>query len=151
IWKLRHALHLARLFPFIAGGAVGIPLGAEVLRWTSAEHMRAAIGLLLVLFSMYSWARPELQPRPSSSLADGLVGVASGLVGASTGLAGFPVIVWPPVRGWPKDEQRAVFHPFVFSIFAMTLIWFGGSSMLSIDPTRLFLFGLPAVALGTWL
>ena len=151
IWKLRHALHPARLLPFIVDGAAGIPLGAVLLRWASADHMRAAIGLLLVLFSVYSWARPKPQQRRGGRIADGMVGVASGLIGASTGLAGLPVIVWSTLRGWSKDDQRAVFQPVVVSIFAMTLIWLGGSSMVSIDTIRLFLIGLPAAALGTWL
>jgi uncharacterized membrane protein YfcA len=33
LWKLRHAVQLSRLAPFFVGGALGIPLGAEVLRW----------------------------------------------------------------------------------------------------------------------
>src|SRR5262249_49633662 len=41
-WKLRHALDVARLLPFFAGGAAGIPLGALLLCRTSADHMRAA-------------------------------------------------------------------------------------------------------------
>lgn len=151
LWKLRHALRVARLFPFIAGGATGIPLGAQVLGWASAEHMRAAIGLLLVLFSIYTLVRPRLQPHQAGSFGDFLVGAASGIVGASTGLAGLPVIVWSTVRGWSKDEQRAVFQPVVITIFTMTLLWFGGSGMVTSDTLRLFLIGLPAAVLGTWL
>src|SRR5215510_14131364 len=40
IWKLWRALDVARLFPFIVGGAVGIPLAAQVLRWASPGQMR---------------------------------------------------------------------------------------------------------------
>src|SRR5262249_23113230 len=105
----------------------------------------------LVLFSVYTWARPGLQQRRGNSIADGLIGIASGLIGASTGLAGLPVIVWSTLRGWSKDEQRAVFQPVVISMFAMTLLWFGGSNMVSIDTVQLFLIGLPAAVLGTWL
>ena len=151
IWKVRHALRMARLLPFIVGGAAGVPLGALVLREVSAEHMRAAIGLLLVVFSVYGLARPRLKARQGGKIGDSLVGIASGLVGASTGLAGLPVIVWSTVRGWPKDEQRAVFQPVVVAIFAMTLLWFGGNGMLTTDIIRLFLLGLPPVVLGTWL
>lgn len=52
-------------------------------------------------------------------------------MGGSTGLAGIPVIVWSTMRAWSKDEQRAVFQPVVVGIFLMTLLWFGGSQMLS--------------------
>jgi uncharacterized membrane protein YfcA len=108
-------------------------------------------GLLLVVFSVYGLARPRLKARQGGKIGDSLVGIASGLVGASTGLAGLPVIVWSTVRGWPKDEQRAVFQPVVVAIFAMTLLWFGGKGMLTTDIIRLFLLGLPPVVLGTWL
>jgi len=151
IWKLRNALQVARLFPFIAGGAAGIPLGALLLRTVSADHLRASIGLLLVLFSVYSLTRPKVQVRGGGRIGDGLVGVASGIVGASTGLAGLPIIIWSTSRGWSKDEQRAVFQPVVMAIFAMTLLWFGGRGMIKSDVLQLFLIGLPAALLGTWL
>src|SRR5262245_60898649 len=151
IWKLRHALQGERLLPFVAGGAAGIPLGAVLLRTASADHLRASIGLLLVVFSVYSLARPKFQLRGGGRIGDGLVGLASGIVGASTGLAGLPVIIWSTARGWSKDEQRAVFQPVVVAIFAMTLLWFGGAGMVTTDGVQFFLMGLPAALLGTWL
>jgi len=151
IWKLRNALQVARLLPFVLGGAAGIPLGAQLLRTASADHLRASIGLLLILFSVYSLARPKLQLRGRGSIGDGLVGLASGIVGASTGLAGLPIIIWSTSQGWSKDEQRAVFQPVVVAIFAMNLLWFGGNGMVTKDVLQLFFMGLPAALLGTWL
>ena len=113
--------------------------------------MRSLIGLLLVLFSTYSLARPRLVVARGGALADGMVGVISGLVGGSTGLAGIPVIVWSTLQGWSKDEQRAVFQPVAVAIFVMILIWFGGAGMVTTDTIQLFLIGLPAVLIGTWL
>src|SRR5882672_3746700 len=52
LWKLRHAVQLPRLLPFLAGGALGIPMGAELVRWASPSYMRTFIGLALVLFSV---------------------------------------------------------------------------------------------------
>src|SRR3990170_1038656 len=151
LWKLRHAIKPSRLLPMLLGGALGIPLGAEVLRWAAPSQMRTLVGLALVLFSVYSLARPKLPIVTGGRVADGVVGLLSGLLGGSTGLAGIPVIVWATLRGWPRDEQRAVFQPVAVAIFVMTLAWFGGSGMLTSDTIRLFLIGLPAVLLGTWL
>ena len=150
IWKLRHALQVARLLPFVAGGAAGIPLGGVLLRTASADHLRATIGLLLVVFSVYSLARPKFKLRGGGGIGDGVVGLASGIVGASTGLAGLPVIIWSTGHGWSKDQQRAVFQPVVVAIFAMTLLWFGGTGMVTTDVVHLFFMGLPAALLGTW-
>jgi uncharacterized protein len=112
--------------------------------------MRAFVGLALVLFCVYSLARPRLPIAKGGWVADGAVGVVSGFLGGSTGLAGIPVIVWATLRGWSKDEQRAIFQPVAVRIFLMTLGWFGASGMVTTDTIRLFLIGLPAVLLGTW-
>ena len=151
LWKLRHAVQVSRLVPFFVGGALGIPLGVAVLGWASASQMRTFVGLALVAFSLYSLARPKLPTIQGGGIADGVVGAISGFLGGSTGLAGIPVIVWATLRGWSKDEQRAVFQPVAVTIFAMTLVWFGGSGMVTTETLRLFAIGLPAVLLGTWL
>jgi uncharacterized membrane protein YfcA len=41
--------------------------------------------------------------------------------------------------------------PVASLIFAMTLAWLGSTGMVKIDTVRLFLWGLPALALGTWI
>src|SRR5258707_10343316 len=61
VWKLRRALKFERLLPFLIGGAIGLPLGVELLRWAPAGYVRNAVGVLLVLFSVYSLARPQLR------------------------------------------------------------------------------------------
>src|ERR1051325_8262003 len=60
VWKLRRALKPGRLLPFLLGRALGLPLGVELLRWAPAAHVRTAIGVLLVLFSVWSLAKPQL-------------------------------------------------------------------------------------------
>ena len=50
-WKVRHAIQLPPLMPFLIGGVVGIPLGAYVLRW-ACRALRVFIGAALVLFSL---------------------------------------------------------------------------------------------------
>jgi len=151
LWKLRHALKLSRLWPYLIGAALGIPLGAAVLSWASPPHMRAFIGVALVLFSIYSLVRPKLPTVGGGTFADGVIGAISGFVGGSTGLAGIPVVVWSTLRGWSKDEQRAVFQPVAITIFAMVLLWFTGSGMVTAATVWLFVLGLPAVLLGMWL
>jgi uncharacterized membrane protein YfcA len=151
LWKLRHALQISRLLPFIAGGAVGIPLGATALNWTSPDQMRAFIGVVLIIFSLYSLARPALPPIKGGAITDGIVGLLSGAFSGSTGLAGIPIIVWASLRRWSKDDQRAVFQPVVVAVFVMTLIWFGGIGVVKTETLRLFCIGLPAAIIGTWL
>lgn len=152
VWKLRHAVKPERLLPFIAGGVVGIPLGVELLRVLPAAPARAGIGLFLIAFSLYSLLKPALpQLTGERKLADGGIGVLSGIVGGATGLAGVLPTIWSTLRGWPKDEQRAVFQPVGVALFLIGAAWFGGTGTVDRVTLRLFLIGLPVVLLGTFL
>ena len=152
VWKLRHLLDPHRLMPFILGSALGIPVGVAALRWASPVYLRIGVGLLLVLFSLYNLARPQLpQMKEAGRVADGAVGVLNGVIGGATGLAGIVTVIWTSMRGWSRDEQRAVFQPTGVASFIMIILAFGGIGIITADTFRLFLFGLPVLIIGTWL
>jgi len=152
VWKLRHLLDAHRLMPFILGSALGIPVGVAALRWASPVYLRIGVGLLLVLFSLYNLARPQLpQMKEAGRVADGAVGVLNGVIGGATGLAGIVTVIWTSMRGWSRDEQRAVFQPTGVASFLMIIAAFGGIGIITADTFRLFLFGLPVLIIGTWL
>jgi uncharacterized membrane protein YfcA len=137
--------------PFVIGGITGVPLGVEVLRWANAASLRMAIGVLLVLFSLYTLFRPKLASVAGVGwVADGAVGVVNGIIGGATGLAGIAGVVWCSMRGWSPAEQRATFQPAGVAVFAMTALWLGGAGMIGRDVVDLFVIGLPALAIGTW-
>ena len=152
VWKLRRALKIQRLLPFLIGGAIGLPAGVELLRWASADALRVAIGVFLIVFSLYSLARPQFRPiSAGGQLADGGVGVLSGILGGATGFGGILPTIWSNIRGWPKDEQRAVFQPTGVAIFLGTALCLGGTGTVTSDTVRLFFIGLPALLFGSWL
>ena len=80
------------------------------------------MGVLLVIYSLYSLIRPALKPVQGGVPADVGVGVANGLIGGLTGLGGIAVTVWCQLRGGPKDAQRAIFQPVMFATFVMSAI-----------------------------
>ena len=152
VWRLRQAIQPRRLLPFLLGGAVGVPLGVGLLHAATPDLLRHSVGAVLILFSLYALARPPLPPvRRGGAAADAAIGAANGVLGAMTGIAGIIVTVWSGLRGWPKDEQRAVFQPFAVATFAMTAIWMGGTGLVDADTVELGAAGLPAILLGTWL
>jgi uncharacterized membrane protein YfcA len=152
VWKLRHAVVWRRLWPFVIGAALGVPIGVMILTWANPAHVRVGVGILLVLYSVYALSRPVMKPiKASGSLADAGVGFLNGVLAGVTGLAGILVTIWCGLRGWPKDQQRAVFQPVAVAIFAMSAAWLGAKVAISAETIRLFLFGLPALLAGTWL
>ena len=88
IWKLRDALSWRRLAPFIVGGVIGVPLGTMLLTYVDPAYMRFWIGVLLVVFSIYNLAKPDLGKVPGGMSADVGVGFFNGMLGGLTGLGG---------------------------------------------------------------
>jgi uncharacterized membrane protein YfcA len=152
VWKLRHALDWKKLWPFIAGAAVGVPIGVSVLTWANPATIRAGVGGFLVLYSLYAFFRPGLKPiTGGGAAADASIGFLNGVLGGITGLAGILVTIWSGLRGWPKDQQRTVFQPVAVAIFLMSALWLGAKGAVTPDTIKLFAIGLPALIAGTWL
>jgi len=150
VWKLRHALSWRKVAPFIIGGAIGVPIGAMLLAYVSPAYLRAGVGLVLLLYSIYYLARPALEPVQGGVPVDLGIGFLNGLLGGLTGLVGIVVVIWCQLRGWPKDVQRAVFQPVIITTSAMTAVWLGASGAITADTVKLFLLGLPMLLAGTW-
>jgi uncharacterized membrane protein YfcA len=151
VWKLRHALDWRRLWPFIAGAAIGVPLGVTLLTWANPQHVKVSVGVFLVLYSIYALFRPTMGPIKSAGAAsDASVGFLNGILGGMTGLAGILVTLWCGLRGWPKDVQRAVFQPVAVAIFVMSALWLGAKGAITMETIKLFIVGLPALFAGTW-
>jgi uncharacterized protein len=152
VWKLRHALDWKKLWPFIIGAAIGVPAGVAVLTWANPAYVRMGVGVFLILYSLYAWFRPALKPVTSGgAAADASIGFLNGVLGGMTGLAGILVTIWSGLRGWPKDQQRAVFQPVAVAIFLMSAIWLGAKGAVTADTIKLFAIGLPVLIAGTWL
>jgi len=150
VWKLRHALAWRRVAPFIVGGMIGVPAGAMLLAHIDPAHLRTAVGVVLLLYSIYYLTRPELEPVRGGVPADIVIGLLNGLLGGLTGLVGIVAVIWCQLRGWTKDVQRTVFQPVIITTSAMTAAWLGASGAFTADTVKLFLLGLPMLLAGTW-
>lgn len=81
IWKLRHALSWRKVAPFIIGGAIGVPIGTMLLTYINPAYLRTGLGVLLVLYSIYSLARPAFKPVQSAVPTDVGIGLTDCLAG----------------------------------------------------------------------
>jgi len=152
VWKLRGVLDWRKLWPFVAGAAVGVPVGVTLLTWANPHSVRVGVGVFLILYSLYAFFRPTLKPvTGGSSAVDAGVGFLNGILGGLTGLAGILVTIWSGLRGWPKDVQRTIFQPVAVSIFLMSALWLGVKGTITPETIKLFVIGLPFLIAGTWL
>jgi uncharacterized membrane protein YfcA len=151
IWPIRRSIEMARLWPFIAGAAFGIPVGVALLSHTRPDLIRTAIGVFLVAYGLYALTAPQLPYfGRGGRAADALIGFAGGILGGLGGYSGVLPTIWTQVRGWPKEVARGVYQPFIVFAQVVTLLLIGA---ITVDRAGILLFAstLPALALGAWL
>ena len=149
IW---HAIDRRRVWPMVAAGLLGVPVGTMLLSGLDVDAFRLAVGLFLVAFSGFMlFGRVRSRLVWGARLADGAVGFAGGVLGGLAGLSGPLPIVWATLRGWGRDERRGVFQAFNLTILAAVAAWHAASGLLTAELGRLVAVALPGTLAGAWL
>jgi uncharacterized membrane protein YfcA len=151
VWQMRRSIEPGRLWPFVAAGVAGIPLGVWLLAHTNAGALKMAIGIFLACYGLYALLAPRL-PRIAGGgrTADGTIGFVAGILGGLGGYSGVLPTIWTQLRGWPRETARAVYQPFILVAQITTLIIVG---FVAADVAGLLLLvaTLPALLAGAWL
>src|SRR3954447_2232655 len=72
VWKLRSALDWRRLWPFMIGAVVGVPVGVSLLTAADPKSVRIAVGAILIVYSLYAFFSPQPLAAPSARPAEEL-------------------------------------------------------------------------------
>ncbi|HEX3860594.1 MAG TPA: sulfite exporter TauE/SafE family protein [Stellaceae bacterium] len=145
---VRSGLDWRRIWPFVLGGAIGVPIGVYVLRFLNPIVFKAAVGCLLSLYCPTLLAVRRLpQINAGGRPADAAIGWLGGIMGGIGGLTGPVPVLWCMLRGWRSDTQRAVFQCFNIAMQALALAIYAGSGMLTGEVGRHFALVLPAMLL----
>lgn len=128
IWK---GVRWPRLWPFLAAGLIGVPLGTALLEHVQVQPLKLGVGILLIFYS--AWMGLVRRPPIVSGggrVADAAAGFAGGVLGGMASLSGPVPTIWVQLRGWGKDEQRGVNQPFNMAILATALVTAGIAGLL---------------------
>ncbi len=150
VWTLRQAVRWRSAAPFIIGGFAGVPVGTMLLTYIDPAFMRLGMGVLLIVYSAYSLARPVLKVTHEGIAAEIGVGFLNGLLAGLTGLVGIIVVVWCQLRDWPKDVQRAIFQPVLLATILTSTASLIAAGAVTTATMKLYLLGLPCMLAGTW-
>ena len=107
--------------------------------------------MLLVLYAIYSLARPAFKPMKIGAATDIGIGFVNGLVGGVTGLGGGVSTISCQWGGWTRDAQRAVFQPVLFAAFVIIAVSQFVAGSYTAETVRLYGIGLPFMAAGIWI
>ena len=132
------------------GTTIGIPIGVILLTYINPVYLRLGVGVLLVLYAIYSLARPAFKPMKIGAAPDIGIGIVNGLVGGLTGLGGVVSTISCQWRGWTRDAQRAVFQPVLFAAFVVISISMAVTGAFTTETLKLYGLGLPFLLVGLW-
>jgi uncharacterized membrane protein YfcA len=150
ILKLRQALNWQAIWPLSLGTTIGIPIGVYLLTYLNPIYLRVGVGVLLVLYTIYSLARPAFKPMKIGAAPDIGIGFVNGLVGGLTGLGGVVSTISCQWRGWKRNEQRAVFQPVLFAAFVVISISMAVTGAFTTATLKWYGLGLPFLLVGLW-
>ncbi len=149
---LRRGVRIARLWPFLAGGLIGVPLGVAILGAVEVATFRVLVGVFLILYAAIMLSLRELPVVAwGGRAADGAVGLLGGVMGGVAGLSGPLPTLWCGLRGWSKEAQRGVYQPYNLGVLGFTLGVYAVQGVVTARVLELALICLPMTLLGVWL
>jgi len=152
VWALRREIPWRALCVFLAGAAIGLPLGIFVLLHTRPTVYIQAVGLLLAFYAFFMMIRRPTVLRRQNALFDGIVGFLGGITGGAAALPGILVTIWCGFKGWSKEKQRALYQPFILIVQLAAIAVMALPNVMSQSPPVFDFAGiayLPAMLLGS--
>ncbi len=129
VLRVRRGWYLSLLWPFVLGSAVGIPLGTRLLPLLDPNRFKLVLGGMLVVCCSAMLATSRLPSvKTGGRWADAVVGLLGGVMAPLSGFSGLAPALWATLRGYSKDEHRAVLQNFNLVVLAATmasLVWSG--------------------------
>jgi uncharacterized membrane protein YfcA len=147
---LRRSFRPDLAWPFILGGAIGVPFGVLALKFADPGPLKRGFGIFLVAYAAYALLRRPLRPVLfGGRLADGGVGVVGGVMGGLIGVSGAIPVLWCDLRGWGKEIGRGVYQPFNIAMQILGIIGVAIAGLLTEAVWSAFVACLPGIVAGT--
>lgn len=148
-WK---KIHLQSTGWLVLSSLFGIPLGLLLLTSSHQRAVKAALAVVIMLFSAYSLVgRTPLELRRDSRPWLLVCGFCAGVLGGAYGMNGPPLVVYGAMRRWSAQHFRATLQGYFLpaSIMGMGGYWLAGLWTQTV--THYYLLSLPVTLLGVFL
>lgn len=128
VFKMREHIQWKIGLILFAGSLPGSYLGASLLKQLPSSVILSAMGIVLILASIYSLISKATLFKYPSKIISLIVGFFSGALGATVGEPGPPVIAYTSMLPWTNDQTKStlVFFFMLQMIGAILGFWSKG-------------------------
>jgi uncharacterized protein len=148
-WK---KIHLHTTAWLVVPTLFGIPLGLLLLTSSHQRFVKAALGAVIIAFSIYSLiGRAPLELKRDSKPWLLICGFFAGVLGGAYGMNGPPLVIYGAMRRWSAQHFRATLQGYFLpaSLIGMAGYWLAG--LWTPAATHYYLLSLPVTLLGIFL
>ena len=148
-WK---KIHLHTTAWLVVPTLFGIPLGLLLLTSSHQRFVKAALGAVIIAFSIYSLiGRAPLELKRDSKPWLLICGFLAGVLGGAYGMNGPPLVIYGAMRRWSAQYFRATLQGYFLpaSLIGMAGYWLAGLWVHAV--THYYLLSLPVTLLGIFL
>jgi len=142
-WKKIHIKSAGWLVFFTI---LGIPLGLLLLTLGDEQIVKAGLGIIIILFSLYSLlGKRSITLETDNKIWLFICGLFAGIFGGAYGLNGPPLVLYGSMRRWSAQHFRATLQGYFLpaSLIGMFGYWLEGLWVPAV--THYFLCGLPGI------
>ena len=147
-------VHLASVGRLVLSTLFGLPLGILLLTRVPEPGVKAILGGVILLFSVFSLMRPRRVVLHDDRRA-WIFGFAAGILGGAYGMNGPPLVVYGAMRGWTPGQFRATLQGYFMPASLALVIAYWITGIWSAEVTRLYLGSIPilvaAVLIGRYI
>ncbi len=145
-------VHLSSAGWLVLSTLPGIPLGLLLLTSRHQVFVRAALGAIIGLFSIYSliqWAPFELENDNRVWLV--ICGFCAGIFGGAFGMNGPPLAIYGSMRRWSAQHFRATLQAYFLPASIVGMCGYLIAGLWTRTVTHYYLVSLPAALLALFL
>jgi len=124
----------------------GIPLGLVLLTCAPESVIKVGLGVLILLFAVFSLSRRGRMTLRHESRRWMLVGgFIAGILGGAYGMNGPPLVIYGSLRGWTAQHFRTTLQAYFLPASFLGMIGYLSAGMWTPVVTRDYLLCLPAM------
>jgi uncharacterized membrane protein YfcA len=128
---------------------VGIPFGLVLLKVAPEYMVKAILGVLLILYGLYSIITPSLPVIKNEKFAY-IFGFVAGVLGGAYNTNGPPIVMYGLLRRWPPENFRATLQCYFLFTGLLILMGHGLAGLWTPFVLQLYLYSIPIIMLAIY-